>query len=126
MVSHMESDETIVNFEGSLWKVDELPDSDQVTLSEAGREETMSTSYFLPKKWLSKAVAGEQFLSFAGGENLEEGAVLVSFDDHEVTVGDVDDSGTVSLFDMEDETIYYVDEKWVGDGIEGYSPSPEE
>lgn len=112
---------TLLDHNGNLLKVSELPYDRTVILSEVDRDDDMTAPYFLPKKWLSNAVHGEQFLSFVEETDLEEGRTLVDANDHEITVGDIDDSGLVSLFDLDDETIYYLDKEWVENGIEGCS-----
>lgn len=117
----MKTGDTILDHDGNVLEVREQPSDRTVTLREVESEDEMTAPYFLPKQWLSGAVQGEQFLSLVEETDLEEEATLVDTSDRTIKVGDIDDSGLVSLFDFEDETIYYLKRGWVENGIEGRS-----
>lgn len=117
----MKIGDTIVDNNGNVLEVREQPSDRTVTLREVDSEDEMTAPYFLPERWLSEAVQGERFLSLVDETDLEEEVTLVDTDDRTIKVGDIDDSGLVSLFDFDDETIYYLEKEWVENGIEGRS-----
>lgn len=112
---------TILDCAGNELEVREQANGRAVTLRKVDCEDEMTAPYFLPKRWLSGTVEGKQFLSFTDGTDLEDGTILVDSDGHRIKVEDIDDSGLVSLAHFEDETIYYLEKKWVLNAIEGCS-----